>query len=362
MDPQLITLLKAVSQDQRDLRLAGLGEAQIRWATASGLGALLFQATKTDPQAAASPLWSLLKGADLAAQVLTMEHFDAMTEIIDGCEGKMGPLALLKGISVCNEHYPKPHLRSMRDIDFLVASSDLDTVNSLLLKLGYRQRSRQLTGFYQKHHHDTPWFHPQKGVWVEVHRTLFPPDSRLGKSLAFSSQNIKAELRPSCFEGRAVIRLSPELQIVYTASHWAHELNCEGGLLGLLDTIYLLARTQQILQWDRILNWVQDSVVGTHLYLLLSYLQKNNIIDLNERILADLCKRQQSFGKLNLKIAHFLIARYLVEGKIPKGRVGIRNLDILWKSLLLDQGALRNLLLVPRNIFLPFRLRNAFLN
>jgi putative nucleotidyltransferase-like protein len=362
MTPQLISLLQAISRDRPDLKLASFGEAQIRWAIATGLGALLFQAITTDSRASAAPLWPLLRGADLAAQVLTTEHFDAIIEIIDGCEGQMVPLALLKGISVCNEHYPKPHLRSMRDIDFLIESSNLARVNSLLLKLGYRQRYRQVSAFYQKHHHDMPWFHPQKGVWVEVHRALFPPGSRLGKSMAFSSRNIKAELRPSCFEGRAVMRLSPELQIVYTASHWAQELKCEGGLFGLLDIIYLLRGTQHILQWGTILDWVQGSVVGTHLYLLLSYLQQNEIIDLNVEILADLFKKQQSFGKLNLKIAHFLIARCLVEGKIPRGRVATRNLDILWKSLLLDQGAIRNLLLIPRNIFLPFRFRNAFLN
>lgn len=158
------------------------------------------------------------------------EFHDAMIEIIDGCEGQMAPLALLKGISICGQHYPAPHLRAMRDIDFLIESSDLAKINSLLLKLGYRQRSRQLSAFYRNHHHDMPWFHPQKGVWVEVHRAVFPLDSKLGKSTAFSSPNIKADLRPSCFEGRQVTRLSAEIQIIYTASHWAQELKCEGGV------------------------------------------------------------------------------------------------------------------------------------
>ena len=361
MAPQLISLLKAISQDRQDSKLASFGEAQVRWAIATGLGALLFRAIKPDTQAPASPLWPLLRGADLAARVLAMDHFDAMIEIIDGCEGRMASLALLKGMSICGQHYPAPYLRAMRDIDFLIESSDLAKINSLLSTLGYRQRSKQSSAFYQKHHHDVPWFHPQKGVWVEVHRALFPPDSRLGKSMAFSSRNIKRELRPSYFEGRKVKRLSAELQIIHTASHWAQELKCEGGLFGLLDIIYLLRESRQTLEWNTILDWVQGSVAGTHLYLLLSYLQKNEIIDLNGEILADLFKRQPSFGKLNLKMAHFLIARYL-EGKIPRGRVARRNLDILWKTLLLDQGALRNLLLLPRNIFLPLRFRRALLS
>jgi hypothetical protein len=180
--------------------------------------------------------------------------------------------------------------------------------------------------------------------------------------MAFSSRNIKGELRPSDFEGRKVMRLSQELQIIHTASHWAQMLNCEAGVFGLVDIIYLLREARQSLEWTTIFDWVQGSVAGAHLYLLLSYLQQNEIIHLDEEILADLFKRQPLFGKLNLKMAHFLIARYRVEGKMPRGRVARRNLDILWKTLLLDQGALRNLLLLPRNIFLPLRFRRVLLS
>jgi hypothetical protein len=307
-------------------------------------------------------MWPLLKGADLAAQVLAMEHIDAMTEIIDACDGQLGQLTLLKGISICNQYYATPHLRAMRDIDFLIDANDSAAVNSLLTKLGYCQRFKQFSGFYERHHHDMPWYHPQKGIWIELHRGLFPPDNKLGKLPVFSARNIRAELKPSYFDGGQVTRLSAELQIIYTACHWAQELRCEGGLVGFLDVICLLNGAGQALKWDRIIEFVQGSVAATDLYLLLSYLHHNEIIDLSPSILTKLFKVQPSFGGFNLRIAHFLIERCLVEGRFPKERVALRNLDILWKSLLVDKGAIRNLLSIPRNMFLPFRLRNAFLN
>jgi hypothetical protein len=362
MPPQLLALLHAVSRNRVDLKLSSFSESQIHWAIAQGLGSLLIHATKTDFEASASPTWPLVKGAELAARVLTIEHLDGMIEIIDACEGQMAPLTLLKGISISREYYPAPHLRAMRDLDVLVESGDFATINSVLRKLGYRQRYKHLNRFYERHHHDMPWFHPQKGIWVEVHRGFFPSDSRLGKSAPFSARNIRAELEPSCFEGRRVMRLSPELQIIYTASHWAQELSSEGGVSGLLDVICLLNGTSQTLNWDRIVDWVRGSVAATHLYLLLSYLYKNEVVSLSPAILSDLFKVQPSFGKFNLKIAHFLIGRCLLEGKIPKGRLASRNLDILWKSLLVDHGALRNLLSIPRNIFLPLHIRKSIFN
>jgi hypothetical protein len=362
MRPQLLSLLQAFSRNRLDLKLSSFSESQIRWGITTGLGSLLLHATKTDREASASPIWPLLRGADLAAQVLAMEYLDAMAEIIDVCAGQTAALTLLKGISICREYYPITHLRAMRDLDFLVESGDFATINSLLVTLGYRQRYKHLTTFYERHHHDMPWFHPRKGIWVEVHRCLFPPDSKLGRSVAFSTRNIGAELRPSYFDGRQVMRLSAELQIIYTTSHWAQKLRGEGGLFGLLDVVCLLSGTGQALKWQRILDCVQGSIVATHLYLLLSYLQQNEIIDLDAAILTELFKAQPSFGRFNLRIAHFLIERCLLEGKFPEGRAAARNLDILWKSLLLDHGALRNLLSIPWNIFLPLYIRKSIFN
>jgi hypothetical protein len=126
-----------------------------------------------------------------------------------------------------------------------------------------------------------------------------------------------------------------------------------------VDIIYLLRRAQQNIRWDAIFEWVQGSVAATHLYLVLSYLNKNKVVDLDNKILADLFGRQRSFGTVNLKIAHHLITRYIVTGKIP---ISAWRLAVFWDNLLLDHGAARNLIFASKNILPSFGLRRAPLN
>ncbi len=358
--PKLMRLLQAAAQGRGDFALAAFGEAEIRWAVKTGLGPLLFQASKADPEAATSPLWPLLQGADLTARMLAGEQLDAMSEIIDACAGHVGTLTLLKGISICEQHYPEPHLRPMRDIDFLVEEDGLPAVEALLFKLGYCPRSQFPAEFYRNHHHSMPFFHPQRGIWVEVHRGLFPPPIEASMDKVFSLEHLNTQLRPSAFQGRKVFRLSDEQQIVYIASHWAYQFDVVGGMIALLDMIYLLKNTEGAVQWERILHWLRGSFASTSLYLILSYLDKYRLIEIAPEIIPGLFLRQRSFGHMNFKIVCALIDRYLVDGRALGQVFSLRNLDIIWKTLLLPGPPFLNLILVPWSLSLPWRFRTRF--
>ena len=157
-----------------------------------------------------------------------------------------------------------------------------------------------------------PFYHSGKGIWVEVHRALFPP-SHLAELPVFSRQSIMSESKLSSLSEIPVMRLSTELQIVYTASHWALnliDLKREGGLFAFFDIIYLLKHSEKPIRWDVIFDWIEHSIAATHLYLLLSYLNKNRTMSLDKDILEELLIRQRSFGALNLQLAHHLITRY----------------------------------------------------
>jgi Uncharacterised nucleotidyltransferase len=289
--------------------------------------------------------------ADLTTRIINDIQFETLCEILTRCKDLLSPITLIKGSSTGSELYPQPHLRVMRDLDLLVDPKEQSILESILLEMGFRQRSINSHEYYTTHHHSMPFYHRGKDVWVEVHRGLFPPGHKLAKLPVFSPGNIAAESRLSSLKEIPVMRLSPELQIVYTASHWVLDLmglKREGGLFGLLDIIYLLGRAQEDIRWNLILNWVQDSVAGTNLYLVLSYLCQNDIIDLDREILAKLFVRQRSFGRVNLKIAHFLITQYVVTGKIP---IAPGKVALLWESLLLDQDATRNLVSFFKKIF-----------
>jgi len=330
--PSLKLLLRAAAEDRTDLALGDFRAEQIRWAVDSGLGPLLRRATTGDLDARKSPLWPLVESADLTARVMAGERLDAAAELIRACEGRTPPLTLLKGISICEQVYPEPHLRFMGDIDVLAESTGAPIVEACLLDLGYQRRSKYPSEFYETHHHLTPLFHPHTRVWVEIHRGLFPVHSRVGAERAFGLANVAAELRPSTFRTRPVNRLSDELQVVYIASHWAFGLRRVGGIVGMLDLIYLLGRGRA-LRWQRIFDWLDGSLASTYVYVLLSYLSGRRLIALAPDVLGELFARQRSFGHANLKVLHTLLDRYVTEGREFGALVSERNFGILWKEL-----------------------------
>jgi len=166
----------------------------------------------------------------LTTRLINEIQLETLSEILVRCKGLLPPITLLKGCSTGSELYPQPHLRVIRDLDLLVEPKDQSKLEAILLEMGFRQRSTNSLEFYAMHHHSMPFYHSSRDIWVEVHRGLFPASNKLAKLPVFSSRNIRAELRPSWLKGTPVMRLSSELQIVYTASHWALELKREGGL------------------------------------------------------------------------------------------------------------------------------------
>lgn len=341
--PILLRLLDEAAKDRADLTLSDFSAEQVRWAVRTGLGPWLRRCTAHDPAASTSPLWPLVHGADLTSRVMVAEQMDAAAEILDSCAGHAPPLTLLKGISVCEQYYPEPHLRVMGDIDLLVDVEALPDVRSRLLQLGYRHESSYPPEFYQTHHHLQPLFHPRRRVWVELHWTLFPPAGGMGSDRVFSLERILAERRPSMFRGHRVDRLSDELQLVYLAAHWGHGLKLERGMVGMLDVIRLL-RAGTPLRWERILGWIKASRAATHVYLLLTYLARRRLVDLDPEVLRQLFRQQRSFGRGTLRAVHAMIDRYVVEGREFGPLMSERNFGILWDTLLSPGPPSRNLL------------------
>jgi hypothetical protein len=302
----------------------------------------------------------MLKGADLTARMLCDERVDALGEILDACIGNTPPITLLKGISIADQYYPLPHLRPMSDLDLLVEEAAIPIVEAILAKLGYRQQSHIPWEFYDTHHHRMPFVHPRRCVWVEVHRGLFPPHTQLGMARVFGLEHLTRQLRPSTFRGRPVTRLSDALQIAYTAAHWASAFKGVGGVVAMADLLYLLRHTPEVIDWEAVFDWLEASVAAAHLYLLLTYLARYQLIDVPPERLRELSARQRSLNPVNLALMHQLIDRYIVAGP-PTGRVcSDFHLDILWQTLLLPASPVANLLRAPWNLLMASRLGHVY--
>jgi hypothetical protein len=337
----LLRLLQAARRDRAELTLAAFPPETVRWAVTSGLGPWLRRCTAADPGVAASPLWPLVQSADLTARLLVAEQLDATEEFVDVAARHVAPLTLLKGISLCEQLYPEPHLRTMGDIDILADEAALPTLQALLVELGYRPQSDYPAEFYATHHHIVPMIHPRRRVWVEVHRALLPRNSPAGLDPVFSAARIAAELQPSLFRGHRVNRLSPELQLVYLASHWAFGLKQERAVVGMLDVVRLLDGAPR---WTRILPLLDGAFAATYVYLLLTYLAQRGLADLEPNVLPELRRRQRSLARANLATLHAVIDRHVVEGRPFDRIVSERTFGIAWQQLLSPGKASGNLL------------------
>jgi hypothetical protein len=225
-----------------------------------------------------------------------------------------------------------------------------------LLRLGYRAESDYPPEFYATHHHVCPLFHPRRRVWVEIHRGLFPSSSRVGADRVFGLDSVRAELRPSVFRGRAVNRLSDELQLIYLASHWAFGLKPARGIVGMLDVVRLLANAPA-LRWERILEWLHHSTAATYVSLLLTYLHRRRLADIDVDILREVLRRQRSFGRARVSALHAMIDRYVVDGRDGgefSRLMRERNFNVIWRALLSPGPLSRNLLTLFWNL-LPSR-------
>lgn len=331
--PPLIALLRALARDDEALRLEAFDERAVRWAIETGLGPLLRWALRHDGAAATSPAWPALQAADLTAHVVAADYLDAMAELLDACDGRIAPLVLLKGISVCTEYYPDPRLRPMRDIDVLAEPDDLPVVETALDKLGYTRRGQRSAAFYAAHHHGSPFAHAATGVWIEVHRALFPSRSELAMEPLFMAATLRRRLRGSEFRGRRVRRLRPELQLVYLACHWGREHRIVGGMVAMTDAILLLRHTRRF-RWKTLVRMARDTVAARHLHLLLTYLARRRVLDIPHSVLERLAGRH-TLSPTALAVVHWLIDRYVVDGREFGALVRKPTFNHLWNVLVL---------------------------
>ncbi len=85
-------------------------------------------------------------------------------------------LLILKGPLLGEDLYGDVSLRTSGDLDVLIPINDLDKVNELLSKLGYEKDDyiQTILNDWKWRHHHVTYFHPHKGIKLEIHWRLNP--------------------------------------------------------------------------------------------------------------------------------------------------------------------------------------------
>lgn len=351
MEATIKQMLQAIASGEV-LRAVNLREAELDWIEENCLAAMLCHLAGQKEEKTLCASDQQLRGALLTARLITQTLISAMSEILDACKAHIEKIVLLKGISICEQHYPFSYLRPMRDLDFLVLEEDLPKTEEILRQLGYVQKSKYPQSYYANMHHSMPFYHLDKNVWVEVHTALFPAKSGIHDSTAFCHDNVMANLVYSQFNGRKVYRISNELQLLYIASHWCRGFKKIGGAVALFDTIFLLRHFSE-LEWQKLITWLSDERLALFLYTELSYLKKNNIESIPNKFFKQLEKKIPLAAKFNVKILHSIIDTYYVAGKSFGSVLTSSNVGIIWDTLLNSGEPSINLISTPGKILFP---------
>ncbi len=307
---------------------------QLQFVLDAGLGPLLDTAVR-DGRVQVPPAWiDPLKSANLCAQVRHGNLVDCADEIIDLCNAMGVPVTLLKGISISDQHYPEAHTRSMGDLDILVPEHDRDGVEAALLRHGYRRSTLDMG---EGSCHGPPLRDERREVWVEVHSGLFPTSAALVRNHLFSPSQIAAQSVASTFRGRPVLRLTNEMQLVYIASYWIRDLTQNkphpSFLFPLFDAIYLLGASGEAVDWNGMLDWLDNEMAMASLYLLLAYICESRFDDSAAGILSRLASRQRIVGPADARTILRMLDAYLVHGKPLARRYSDWHATILLRTL-----------------------------
>lgn len=301
-----------------------------------------------------------LKASDITARILTTEQFQNITAVLDSlrCNDVEVDIVILKGVSFALNYYPEPHLRTMADVDLLLLPEKIDACEQALINTGF-QKQQPRPGFdYDKHIHSAPLFHPERKVWIELHRRLLPGHFSSSQESPLNLDAIERNTQEFQLGPHLVHRFRPEFELLYLANGWCFDLTraIRPGLRrGLVDCTMLLRRAESDMDWDTVLHWSKDTLAGACLYVLLSYLVRSGVYIDNKKICDSLNRQQRYVDSNTLRIMHGRIEKHLVLfqdfGPVLTSRVTASLFD----ALLRKNAAWKNILSIPGSILFPRR-------
>ena len=357
MTPATIQLIRLVFDESPRIPPVLFDQDGLSWILDSGLGPLLWHLLERYPERIPPGHAEYVKAANLSAYMLSSETFDRLNEMLDRAANIGCQVTLLKGVSVAQQWYPERHWRPMRDIDVLVNARDQPHFEKQLVELGYRQKSNYPPEFYVSHQHSMPFSHPIKNCWVEVHTALFRADTPAGQISAFKADVLRKV--QTVVAGQApgnVWRLSDELQLVYTAVHWATQLTLVGGIIPILDSLLILRKSRDRLDWDWILEACRNNTAARHLWLMLSYLERHGLYDIPRDIRHGLRNGRRVIGSIGQKMLHQIIDENMAARRQERLFNSDAMITVQWDTLLSDSAPIHKLLMqLPWRMLFPPR-------
>src|SRR5262245_47771732 len=190
----VLTLLRALAVRPTAVDWAAVAPPSIERALDLGLGPVLAHLADSAGSRRGLPYAERIRAAELTAHALTAATYDSLAHALAAARQVQCPVIMLKGAATALRYYPSSHLRPMGDIDLLVPADRQPSFEDALRTFKFRQFPIDPWVNYDDHLHSEPFWDPERGVWIEVHTSVFPRDYRLAQDPRFSWAAITAQL------------------------------------------------------------------------------------------------------------------------------------------------------------------------
>ena len=191
-------------------------------------------------------------------------------QLLKRFESERIPVIPLKGPALAETLYPDPALRPCTDLDLLIRREHLDSVDNLLLGLGYRRLADAHSFQFDIAFDRATLYEAPSGIHVDLHWGLvsdprYSWDEREG--LAVWDRAVRVRVA-----GQEALGLCPEDLLLYLAVHLAvhHALV---GLLWYYDLYLVIERWADTLDWEALIARASRWRVRAALYWALLELE-----------------------------------------------------------------------------------------
>lgn len=163
------------------------------------------------------------------------------------CSIGVRPL-VVKGI-LCRELYPAPDYRLSGDEDLLIRIEDFQKCDRFLRKSGYQREELETKKIPQ----EISYFHPQTGVYLEVHTSLFLEESNAYGYLNREFRNVFKKYSSEIIQEVKIYTLNPSDHFFYLICHsFKHFLHSGFGVRQVCDMMLFAEHYGRKINWKEI--------------------------------------------------------------------------------------------------------------
>lgn len=158
---------------------------------------------------------------------------------------------IVKGI-VCRNMYPNPDYRISGDEDMLIEPGTFTKAHEAMLEFGMvlADPSQEIEKVYE-----VPYGKPGSPIHIEMHKSLFPPDSEAYGEFNRYFEHVHEEYSSVTAEGTEILTLAPTDHLFYLITHaFKHFLHGGFGLRQVCDIILFAETYGNEIKWSKVLQ------------------------------------------------------------------------------------------------------------